>query len=135
MKYTPVRKTIDSAGADLIAIHDYIIPDGKAVVVDTGHKLPPNHTGKDIFFALINRSSNGKPDKVLMLTNSFGVLDTDYPLNVYATFINLSGKTQHIKKGDSVVQVVVLEHLTKEFYGALNEKRTGGHGSTDRTDK
>lgn len=132
MKYVPVRKTKKSAGADLMAAHDYVIPNGKAVMVDTGFMLPQNHLDDDIVFLLFNRSSNGKPSKLLLLTNSVGVLDEDYKETVKATFLNLSGKNQFIKRGDSVCQIVVAKHVTGEFFDALDVERTGGHGSTGR---
>lgn len=130
MKYTPVRKTTKSAGADLVAAFDYVIPANQTIIVDTGYRLPENTTGKNLAYLMLNRSSNGKPNKLLLLTNSVGLIDEDYPDTIKAIFINMSGKTQHIKKGDSVVQLLVLEHFTGEFFEALDVERTGGLGST-----
>ena len=74
----PVRKTKFSAGYDIEAAEDCIIP-----VFETGQKPTLVKTGLKVYmeddevFMLYNRSSNpGK--KGLILANSVGVIDKDY---------------------------------------------------------
>ena len=74
----PERKTKYSAGYDVEAIEDTVIPPFKPgmkpTLVKTGLKA---YCQNDEFFMLVNRSSNpGK--KGLVLANSVGIIDADY---------------------------------------------------------
>ena len=77
----PIRKTAKSAGYDVEAAEDTIIP-----VFENGCKPTLIHTGlkaycqDDEWYMLANRSSNpGK--KKLVLANGIGIIDADYYCN------------------------------------------------------
>ena len=74
----PVRKTKNSAGYDVEAAEDTIIPafkpGQKPTLIKTGLKA---YCEPDEFYMLCNRSSNpGK--KGLVMANSVGIIDSDY---------------------------------------------------------
>ena len=74
----PVRKTKYSAGYDIEAAEDTVIPSFKKgmapTLIKTGIKA---YMQDDEFLALYNRSSNPKK-KGLILANSVGIIDKDY---------------------------------------------------------
>ena len=78
----PIRKTKYSAGYDIEAAEDVIIPSFKKgtnpTLVKTGLKA---YMQDDEMLLLYNRSSNPKK-KGLILANSVGVVDKDYYGNV-----------------------------------------------------
>ena len=74
----PVRKTKNSAGYDIEAAEDTVVPafkpGQKPTLIKTGLKA---YCQPDEFYMLCNRSSNpGK--KGLVLANSVGIVDSDY---------------------------------------------------------
>lgn len=135
--HLPVRKTKYSAGYDVEAAEDTIIP-----VFKNGDKPTLIHTGLkaycqgDEWLMLANRSSNpGK--KKLVLANGIGVIDSDYYGNIdndgefmYA-YYNVGGEPIEIKKGDIIGQVIFMKYLGIDNDNAIGE-RTGGFGSTDK---
>ena len=133
----PVRKTKKSAGYDVEAAEDIIIPPFepgcKPTLIHTGLKA---YCQDDEWFMLANRSSNpGK--KKLVLANGIGIIDADYYGNpdndgefMYA-YYNISNEPVEIKKGDVIGQVVFQKFLAVDNDQAEGE-RTGGFGSTDK---
>ncbi|MBQ1812596.1 MAG: dUTP diphosphatase [Bacilli bacterium] len=133
----PVRKTARSAGYDVEAAEDIIIP-----VFENGCKPTLVHTGlkaycqDDEWYMLANRSSNpGK--KKLVLANGIGIIDADYYGNpdndgefMYA-YYNIGNEPIEIKKGDVIGQVVFQKFLVTDDDNATGN-RTGGFGSTDK---
>ena len=133
----PVRKTKYSAGYDVEAAEDCIIPPYKfgckPTLVKTGIKA---YMQEDEFLMLCNRSSNpGK--KGLVMANSVGIIDSDYYGNpdndgafMYA-FYNFFDHDLEIKKGDVIGQAIF-----QKFYVADGDtaegKRMGGFGSTSK---
>ena len=104
----PVRKTKYSAGYDIEAAEDIVIPafkrGNKPTLVKTGLK---SYMEDDEMLLLYNRSSNpGK--KGLILANSIGVVDADYYGNpdndghIMFAFINVKEEETIIKKGESI---------------------------------
>lgn len=104
----PVRKTKFSAGYDVEAAEDCIIPAFKAgakpTLVKTGLKA---YMLDDEYLMLCNRSSNpGK--KGLVLANGVGIVDKDYYGNIdndghiMFAFFNIKDEDIEIKKGDVV---------------------------------
>ena len=73
----PIRKTKYSAGYDIEAAEDIIIPPFKKgikpTLIPTGLKA---YFENDEFLMLVNRSSG--PKKGLILPNSIGIIDSDY---------------------------------------------------------
>ena len=133
----PVRKTKYSAGYDVEAAEDCIIPaykfGDKPTLVKTGIKA---YMPEDEFLMLCNRSSNpGK--KGLVMANSVGIIDSDFYGNpdndgafMYA-FYNFFDHDLEIKKGDVIGQAIF-----QKFYVADDDsaegKRVGGFGSTSK---
>ena len=133
----PVRKTKNSAGYDIEAAEDCVIPSfklgQKPTLVKTGLKAycPP-----DEFYMLCNRSSNpGK--KGLVLANSVGIIDSDYYENpdndghFMFAFYNFKDEDVEIKKGDCIGQAIFMKYLTVDNDNAQGE-RNGGFGSTSK---
>ena len=131
----PVRKTKFSAGYDIEAAEDTIIPSFKKgmkpTLVKTGVKA---YMGEDEVLILANRSSNpGK--KGLILANSIGVIDSDYYGNpdndghIMFAFYNIKEEDITIKKGEAIGQGVFQKYFVADNDQAEGE-RLGGFGST-----
>ncbi len=131
----PVRKTKYSAGYDVEAAEDVLIPayrfGTKPTLVPTGLKA---YCECDEFYMLVNRSSG--PKKGLIIPNSIGIIDADYYNNenneghFYFQFFNISGEDLLIKKGDVIGQVIFQKYLITDDDHAEGI-RSGGFGSTD----
>ena len=133
----PVRKTKNSAGYDIEAAEDCIIPafklGQKPTLVKTGLKAycPP-----DEFYMLCNRSSNPSK-KGLVLANGVGIIDSDYYENLdndghfMFAFYNIKDEDIEIKKGDCIGQAIFMKYLTVDNDNATGERK-GGFGSTSK---
>ena len=133
----PVRKTKSSAGYDIEAAEDCIIPSFKKgmkpTLVKTGLKA---YMMEDEVLILANRSSNpGK--RGLILANSIGVVDSDYYGNpdndghIMFAFFNIKDEDVEIKKGDAIGQGIFQKFFTVDEDLAEGE-RMGGFGSTSK---
>lgn len=133
----PVRSTKNSAGYDVEAAEDCIIPafkpGQKPTLVKTGIKA---YMESDEVLILANRSSNpGK--KGLILANSIGVVDSDYYGNpdndghIMYAFFNFKAEDVEIKKGERIGQAIFQKYLVTDNDIAQGE-RTGGFGSTNK---
>lgn len=133
----PERKTKFSAGYDIEAAEDIVIPKFipgmKPTLVKTGIKA---YMMDDEVLYLYNRSSNpGK--KGLVLANSVGVVDKDYYGNpdndghIMFAFFNIKDKDVEIKKGDAIGQGVFAKYLTVDNDNSEGI-RQGGFGSTSK---
>ena len=133
----PIRKTKYSAGYDIEAAEDVVIPSFKKgtnpVLVKTGLKA---YMQDDEVLMLYNRSSNPKK-KGLILANSVGVVDKDYYGNqdndghIMFAFYNIKEEDITIKKGEAIGQAVFQKYYTADGDIAEGE-RTGGFGSTNK---
>lgn len=133
----PVRSTKNSAGYDVEAAEDCIIPafkpGQKPTLVKTGIKA---YMESDEVLILANRSSNpGK--KGLILANSIGVVDSDYYENpdndghIMYAFFNFKAEDVEIKKRERIGQAIFQKYLVTDNDIAQGE-RTGGFGSTNK---
>ena len=132
----PVRKTARSAGYDVEAAEDIVIPKFtpgiKPTLIPTGLKA---YCEPDECFLLLNRSSG--PKKGFILANSVGLIDSDYYGNpdndghFYFAYFNCSDHDIEVKKGDVIGQVVFTKFLVVDNDSATGE-RLGGFGSTDK---
>lgn len=133
----PVRKTKFSAGYDIEAAEDCVIPafklGQKPTLVKTGLKA---YMQEDEYLMLCNRSSNPFK-KGLVLANSIGIIDADYYGNpdndgafMYA-FYNMFDKDVEIKKGDVIGQAIFKKYEIIDGDIAEGE-RLGGFGSTSK---
>ena len=133
----PIRKTKYSAGYDIEAAEDTVVPSFKKgmnpTLVKTGLKA---YMQDDEVLMLYNRSSNPKK-KGLILANSVGVIDKDYYGNVdndghiMFAFYNTKDEDIVIKKGEAIGQGVFQKYLVTEDDNAEGE-RVGGFGSTSK---
>ncbi len=132
----PIRSTKNSAGYDIEAAEDCVVPafklGQKPVLVKTGLKA---YMESDEVLILANRSSNpGK--KGLVLANSIGIVDSDYYGNpdndghIMFAFYNLKDEDIEIKKGERIGQAMFQKYLVTDNDMAEGE-RTGGFGSTN----
>ena len=133
----PVRKTANSAGYDVEAAEDTIIPafkpGQKPTLVKTGLKA---YCEPDEFYMLCNRSSNpGK--RGLVMANSVGIIDADYYGNedndghFMFAFYNFFDHDIEIKKGDVIGQAIFMKYLKVDDDNATGTRK-GGFGSTDK---
>ncbi len=133
----PIRKTKFSAGYDIEAAEDCIIPSFKKgdnpTIVKTGIKA---YMANDEVLILANRSSNPKK-KGLILSNSIGVIDSDYYGNpdndghIMFAFYNIKEEDVQIKKGEAIGQAIFQKYLITDDDDAQGE-RIGGFGSTNK---
>ena len=131
----PVRKTKYSAGYDIEAAEDIVIPSFKKgmnpSMVKTGLKA---YMQADEYLKLCNRSSNPKK-KGLILANSIGVVDADYYENpdndghIMFAFYNIKEEDITIEKGEAIGQAIFEKFLVADNDAASGE-RIGGFGST-----
>ncbi len=132
----PVRKTKFSAGYDIEAAEDTVIPSFKKgmnpTLVKTGLKA---YMQDDEYLKLCNRSSNPKK-KGLILANSIGVVDADYYGNpdndghIMFAFYNIKEEDTVVKKGECIGQAIFEKFLVADEDKAEGE-RVGGFGSTN----
>ena len=133
----PKRKTKYSAGYDIEAAEDVVIPSFKKgmnpTLVKTGIKA---YMQDDEALMLYNRSSNPKK-KGLILANSVGVVDKDYYENpdndghIMFAFYNIKDEDTIVKKGDAIGQGIFQKYFVTDDDVAEGE-RVGGFGSTNK---
>ena len=114
--HIPVRKTKNSAGYDVEAAEDIVIPKYypgiKPTLIPTGLKA---YCMEDEWYMLANRSSG--PKKGFVMANSIGIIDSDYYENetndghFYFQYFNFSDHDIEVKKGDVIGQVIFLKYL------------------------
>lgn len=122
----PVRKTKDSAGYDFYAPRTIEIPAHKYVQFDTGVRV---NMRRGFVLKLFIRSSLGK--KGLTLTNSVGIIDSDFTDSMQAFIMNNSDEPYTIYKGDRYMQGIFEKYYTAEN-GNTEGVRNGGLGSTGK---
>jgi len=133
----PIRKTKYSAGYDIEAAEDVVIPSFKKgmnpTLVKTGLKA---YMQADEVMMLYNRSSNPKK-KGLIMANSVGVIDKDYYENpdndghIMFAFYNSKEEDVTIRKGEAIGQAIFQKYLIADNDEAKGQ-RVGGFGSTNR---
>lgn len=133
----PIRKTKHSAGYDIEAAEDCIVPafkpGQKPTLIKTGLK---GYCQPDEFYMLCNRSSNpGK--KGLVMANSVGIIDSDYYENpdndghFMFAYYNFFENDVEIKKGEIIGQAIFMKYLITDDDNAQGERK-GGFGSTNK---
>ena len=133
----PVRKTKYSAGYDVEAAEDVIVPAFKTgqapTLIKTGIKA---YMPEDEYLMLCNRSSNPKK-KGLVLANGVGIIDSDYYENpdndghIMFAFYNIKAEDIEIKKGDCIGQAIFQKFAIVDNDNAEGN-RLGGFGSTSK---
>lgn len=130
----PQRQTKHSAGYDLASIEDVEIQPGEIKMIPTGLKvlLPDNEA-----LLIFPRSSLGIR-KGLMMSNSVGVIDSDYYNNenneghIMVPLYNFSNKKVTVSKGERVAQGIFINYLQTIDDDPNHTVRLGGFGSSDK---
>lgn len=129
----PAYATEGSAGMDLTATSKHYDNEGNAVYgTGLAFEIPKGYVG-----LLFPRSSNAKKD--LLLSNSVGVLDSDYRGEVTFKFKQIRrmfGRERQYEVGDRIGQIIVVKHPKVVFVEAEELSDTkrgkGGYGSTGK---
>lgn len=117
------------AGADLRSPVDVVIPARGSAVIDTGiHvEIQEGFTG----FLKSKSGLNVKHDLI-----GEGVIDSGYQGSIRVKLYNLGDKDYSIKKGDKIIQLVIIPCAYCDFVEvnkfAETERGDGGFGSTGR---
>lgn len=136
VKELPKRATVSSAGYDIRVLTEDEKPvkiyPGERVTFATGLKA---YMDKDEVLQIYVRSSIGMK-KGLVLTNSVGIVDSDYYNNpdneghISVGLLNTSDKPQVVENNERVAQGIFTKFLVADNDSAT-EIRTGGIGSTN----
>jgi dUTP pyrophosphatase len=133
----PTRANPTDAGLDLRAAESKLIPSSTPTLIDTGVsvQIPRNHVG--LVFSRSGLAKHG-----ITLSNSVGVIDSDYRGNIMVSLICNADNERDvfISKGDRIAQLVVVPIVIPQVWVVdeddeewLNTARgTGGFGSTGK---
>ena len=127
----PSQGTLGSAAFDFYTIEDTSIDCGDTKVLKTGLsvEIPLGY-----YLAIYPRSSTGFKTP-LRLSNSVGIIDSDYRGEIGLIFTNTSNSTSYsIKKGERLAQGIIQKSIQCELLEvdelSETERNTGGIGST-----
>ena len=127
----PEYATAGSAGLDLRSGEGFILKPGSS------HKF---HTGIAVFLndpsicgLLVPRSSLGI--KNIHLTNTLGIIDSDYQGELIVPLTNNGDKPFHVKVGQRIAQLVVMPVVHVHWlpvldFSGVTKRNQGGFGST-----
>ena len=126
----PVYKTLGSAGMDICANEDAVIPAGKIKIIKTGLAV-----AFPMGYEIQIRSRSGLSSKHgVFCINGVGTIDSDYRGEVGVPLANFSDVDFKINKGDRIAQMVCnkIEQAQVTIVEALDEtvRGAGGFGST-----
>jgi dUTP pyrophosphatase len=129
----PGYGTNESAGFDLAAAHDLVIPAGEVALIRTGLviEVPPGH-----FLGIFARSSTPLK-RGLIVANGVGVVDSDYSGpndEIMVQVLNFTRAPVHVTKGDRLAQGIVLpaSRVSWDEVAEIREVARGGFGATGR---
>lgn len=130
----PKRATEGSAGYDLASIEEITINPQEIKLIPTGlkAKMPKSE------MLLIFPRSSLAIKKGLMMSNSVGVIDSDYYNNsdneghIMVPLINIKNEPVTILRGERIAQGIFMAYLKTEDDLAGNSVRLGGFGSSDK---
>jgi dUTP pyrophosphatase len=126
----PCRQTRGSAGFDLHAAEDTVVPAHGFACVGTGLAIElPERTEAQV------RPRSGLAAKHgIGILNSPGTIDSDYRGEVRVVLFNASGRDYTVKRGDRIAQLVFSVLTAVELVAADSLSRTsrgpGGFGHT-----
>ena len=127
----PAYGTDESAGFDLAAAHDLVVPARRIALVRTGLviEVPSGH-----FLGIFARSSTPLK-RGLMVANGVGVIDPDYsgPTDeVMIQVLNITDDDVPVRRGDRLAQGIILPapRVTWEEVSEIREVTRGGFGAT-----
>ena len=131
----PEYATSGSAAVDLRAALEenetVTLAPGEKAMIPTGLAISPETT--DVVAVIAGRSGLGVK-KGVTLSNSIGVIDSDYRGEISVGLINHGSEPFEIKRGDRIAQMMFLPVLTANFLVTETldetERGAGGFGST-----
>lgn len=131
----PYYASAGAAGMDLSACIDeqIVIPAGKHKIIPTGIaiSLPSNE-----YVALVYVRSSLGFKKGVTLSNSVGVIDSDYRGEIKVSLANLSDNDFTVNPGDRIAQLVItpvcIPNITVTDELSETERGDGGFGSTGK---
>ena len=100
----PVRKTVGSAGADLVCSSKHKIHPGETARISLGVSV---EIPVGFFGMLVPRSSTHKNFQLLMV-NSMGIIDSDYRGEICALYKNIGPVAVDIPINTAIAQLVVV---------------------------
>jgi dUTP pyrophosphatase len=126
----PTYQTVDSAGCDVSALEEVVIPAGKWAMVPTGLKM---EIPKGYECQIRSRSGLAAKEGVFVL-NGVGTIDSDYRGEIKVLLANMGMNDYHISPGDRIAQMVFapINQVSFKKVGSLStsERGSGGFGST-----
>lgn len=131
-KCEPIRQHMTDAGIDLRAREEVELGIGEAKPIPVGIKveIPPGYVG------LIFPRSGLATKKRVTLTNTIGVIDSDYRGEVICHMVNNGSFNYTVNKYDRIAQLVVLPCLIGDYIEVSEkelsdtERGDGGFGHT-----
>ena len=101
-------QTLGAVGIDLYLPDTFILKAGFVTKVDLGiaWDIPIGIAG-----LIIPRSSNGKQEFQVVLSNGTGLIDSDYKGTLWAQFTTLSDETITINKGERFAQIFFIPYI------------------------
>ena len=125
----PTRGTPGSAGYDLYAAVEVLIPPKGQVRVPTGLSFT---TPVFTYGKIQDRSGNAAK---LFIRTAAGVIDHDYTGEVDVLIGNVNSEGHWVRVGDKIAQLTLELHVTPEIQEVteleVTERGAGGFGSTD----
>ena len=128
----PIRATKYSAGLDLFASAEVIIPKKKDKLVETGLKIEMPNT---LYGRLADCSGVCLTSKLMVVS---GVIDADYRGELKVCFYNFGDSDVVIKPGDRICQMILTPYKSPILFEVVNDDllsetgRTEGFGSTSK---
>lgn len=128
----PKRATDSSAGYDLASIEEVIIEPGEIRMIPTGLKVVMPKTEALFIFARSSLSIK----KGLIMSNSVGVIDSDYYGNpdneghLMVSLINVRDTAVTVVKGERIAQGIFLKYEKTSDDETEGSIRLGGFGSS-----
>ena len=127
----PEYGTNESAGFDLAAARDVVVPSRQIVLVRTGLviEVPTGH-----FLAIVARSSTPLK-RGLIVSNGVGVIDPDYSGpddEVMIQVLNITDSPVEVRRGDRLAQGIILPapRVTWQEVSEIRQVTRGGFGAT-----
>jgi len=136
----PKRQTKYSAGYDVYSNEKIMLNPHETKLISLGIKLDQKWLEKNTnekfkeenYIGLYIRSSLAL--KGLMLGNSIGIIDIDYPEEIKLIVYNTSKLAYTINRGDRIAQLILQPHNGIKYLNSMystQNRRNSGFGSTD----
>lgn len=127
-EFAPIHhKTKLSAGADVQCIKPITIKPGEMGVIVTNLTVPELEANEVVVIS--PRSSTYTKIGTIILVNSIGIIDADFPNNVAFQYVNIGTKQVKVNKGVDIGQAMCIK--CRQAWPVKAVGRDGGIGSTD----